>query len=453
MREEKKSHVQIELLRLDRKMKRIERDQPQIPGFRISRLKYLIHLIMSHKQDDHPGAYSVLKMEYLRNIVPNAHLYMYYLEDLGIIEWKNHSQGRNSRLYRLVDEGLTVERPITDMELVNRIEATYKEIQRHNSKKYPLQNNTIRRVKINLRAARADIEAEYKILGNNSRRNYFLAQIHEIHLGHFTISVNDTNGRLDSNFTRLPSYLMKHLTLDGQPLFELDLKNSQPFIVACLFNPSPEVEEIMKDFADSYFIEQVKSRQVHKQKDIKLYTNLVCSGQFYDYMEAKFKEKGLRFRDRDHLKERIFKILYSPNEMCKRTSAAKLFRELFPNVYGMFYFIKCQKHNKLANLLTTIESHLVLDRVIPAIQERFQGLQVLTKHDAILPFEPKLYVPGQFQIESVRDLFQDTIEEYTGLRPTVKISGQKRSRPKRTAPGPVSTFRREMPPIQKSAVQ
>lgn len=423
-------------------MKRIARNQPAIPGFKISRLKYLVHLIMFHKQDDHKGAYSVLKMEYLRNIVPSAHLYMYYLRDLRIIEWLNHSQGRNSRLYRLIDEGRTVERPILDIELVNRIEENYKKTRRHNSKKYPLQNNTIRLVKINVKAARKDVESEYKILGNDSRRNYFLSQIQEIHLGHFTISVNDTNNRLNSNFTRLPSYLMKHLTLDGQPLFELDLKNSQPFIAACLFNPRPEVEEIMAKFMGKYLTKYMISLHLHLREDVKLYTSLVCSGKFYDYMEVKFREKGLRFRDRDHLKERIFRILYSSNKQCKRQSAAKLFRELFPNVYGLFYSIKLHNHSNLANMLTTIESHLVLDNVVPAIHVRFPDLHIITKHDAILPFESKLYMNSGSFTDSVRDIFLDTIETCTGLRPKVKITA-----------GASTTFGSEKTPTQKPKIQ
>ncbi len=448
-----KQHITLELIRLDSRMEKIAKNQPSIPGFRISRLQYLINLILSHKQEDHPGAYSVLKMEYLRNVVPSAHLYMNYMRNLGLIEWKNHSQGRNSRLYRVVNEGPTEERSITDQQLVRKIEATYKEICRHNSKKYPPLNNTIRRVKIDLRAARADIEEEYKGRRCDARRNFLLAGVHKIHNGQIFISINETNGRLDSNFTQLPSFLMKHLTLDGKPLHELDLKNSQPFIVAALFNPTPEIEEIMLKFTDETYINRTKRAKLHEREDVKLYISLVCSGNFYDFMEEKFREKKMRFRDRDHLKERIFKVIYSTNEQCRRHSAAKLFRELFPNVYGMFYFIKRHKHNKLANLLTTTESHLVLDRVIPVIQERFPGLEVLTKHDSILPFEPKLYTSGQYRVESVRDIFLDTMEDITGLRPTVKISGKRKYDPVRTAPRKPGTNHKEKPAIQKPLSQ
>ena len=199
---------------------------------------------------------------------------------------------------------------------------------------------------------------------------------------------------------------------------------------------------------DESFIAYTKKLQLNRREDVKLYTSLVCSGKFYDFMEVKFKEKGLRFRDRDHLKERIFKVLYSTNKQCKGQSAAKLFRELFPNVYGMFFSIKRHDHTSLANLLTTIESHLVLDKVIPAIQERFPGVHILTKHDAILPFEPKLYLNSGNFTESVRDIFQDTIETCTALRPTVKVIGPAGSRPNKITASAVSTFRREMSTIQ-----
>lgn len=236
--------------------------------------------------------------------------------------------------------------------------------------------------------------------------------------------MSDTNGRLDSNFTQLPSFLTKHVTLNGKRLRELDLKNSMPFFAACLFNPTPEVEKIMVRFTYDIYIMRMKSAKLHEREDVKLYTSLVCSGKLYDLLEKEFKARRLRFRDRDHLKERVLKIFCSPNQMCKSQSAAIAFRKLFPTVYGMIHFIKMYKHNRLANLLTKIESRLVLDHVVPAIREKYPDFHFITKHDAIFSPEPKVYTTGNYNLEEVRDIFESTIEDIAGLRPTVKISGK-----------------------------
>ncbi len=428
------NHTQLEQVRLDRRMNTIAHNQPNIPKFRISRLKYLLHTILSHKQDDHPGAYSVLKMEYLRKVVPSAHLYMKYLRDLGIIEWKNYSKGRNSRLYRLCNEGHTEERPVTDPELIRRIEATYKEIRRHNSTKYPYLNDTIRKAKIDIRAAKADIEADYRIHGCEARRNHFLATVGRFHSGNRYMTVSKTNGRYNSNLTQLPSFLMKHVTVDGKPLRELDLKNSQPFIAAALLNPTPEIEKFLIKFTNETYTMRIKSAKLNERKDVRLFTSLVCSGELYDFLEEKFRAKGLRFRDRGHLKERVFKIIYSPTAKIRRRSETKIFRELFPTIYGMFYFVKHREHNTLANLLTSIESHLVVDLVVPAIREKYPDFVLITKHDAIYAMDPKFFTAGDYKLEDVRDIFERTIENITGLRPTVKISGKRSYNPVRTTP-------------------
>ena len=182
------------------------------------------------------GSYSVLKMQYMENVVPRAGKYMDFLRREGIIEWKNYSAGRNSRLYRLTNEGKTKFRTITDMNLVRRIEENRAKIGQRNSKKYPHLNRYIRMVEIDHDSAVNDVEKEYlntrnqikhdtslkaskrkkKLRECEGRRTFCLAEIEKIRCGEIFITVNSTNYRLDSNYTRLPSYLMKHLSIDGK---------------------------------------------------------------------------------------------------------------------------------------------------------------------------------------------------------------------------------------------
>jgi hypothetical protein len=114
-----------------------------IEGFTINRLKYLISAIVTHPQDDHPGAYSVLYMWYLNNVVRRANQYMNLLRDEGLIEWINYSEGRNSRMYRITKRyaGNVQRETITDKRLIRKIEENIAKIKLQNSKKYPILNN------------------------------------------------------------------------------------------------------------------------------------------------------------------------------------------------------------------------------------------------------------------------------------------------------------------------
>ena len=281
-------------------LKEIEKQPPDIIGFSIARLKYLLSTIVTHRQDKHPMAYSLLNMGYLQNIVPRAGEYLVFLKDQEIIEWVNYSAGRNSRLYRLTKqhEGSIVYRPITDNYLIRRIERCYQQIKLQNSKKYPFLNRFVNMVRIDEEAAYETIERTYSENPDRekaeARRSFSIGEILKIKAGHIYIKVSSTNHRYDTNYTRLPGELVQHLTINGKPLVELDIRNSQPFFAVSLFNPAPEIQKIIGGSLTMY----VRSQRLSEQHDIILYTSLVTTGKFYDFMMERFTEYGIKYSDR-----------------------------------------------------------------------------------------------------------------------------------------------------------
>ena len=404
-------------------MKEFEQNPPPIIGFTISRVQYLISLILSHKQDNHPGAWSVLKMEYMEPVVPGSGKYMIFLRDQKIIEWKNHFAGRNSRLYRLKDEGKTEYREITDKKLIFRIEKNRRKISLRNSKKYPALNEYIHRVGIDYQSALKTIDKTYRnniIEGNKnaeSRRTFSLSEIDKIQTGEIYIKVNPTNKRLDSNYTRLPGELVQHLTIDGKPLTEIDIKNSQPFFAACLFNPTPEILNIMNMVLGHRLTILAISLQISEQKDVKLYRSLVTSGEFYEYMMNKFKENGIFFKDREDFKEQLFTIYFGEVSAKRFSKAVRLFAKEFPNVQILFETIKKDEYNLLSILLQNIESFVILDNVAQKILKELSGLPFITKHDSLLPAG----ILTSDQPDKVKDIMLSSIKEITGLMPQVRI--------------------------------
>lgn len=405
-------------------MKQIETHPPNISGFRMSRLIYVLHLILTHKQDKHPGSYSVLKMKYIDPVIPSAALYFNFLRDEKIIEWKNHLVGRNSRLYRLVNEGPTEYRTLTDKQLINRIEKASRTIKNHNSKKYPALNEYIHKVSIDTPSALKIIQETYlknlktDLQKAEGRRTFSLSEIEKIQAGEIYIKVNSTNGRLDSNFTRLPSELVQHLRIDGCSLVELDICNSQPFFAACLLDPTPEIENIINRICGKNFTIALKTLQLTDCEDVERYTALVTSCDFYNpYFVEKFKQNGIQFRDRADLKEQMFIIFFGKNNAIHFSPAVQIFRSDFPHVYELFRLIKREEHNRLAILLQKIEAHVILDRVAQRILSELPGLPFITRHDSLLP--SVIMVTGQ--TDKVCDIMEATIEEVTGLKPFVRV--------------------------------
>lgn len=420
-------------------MEEFEENKPKIEGFRISRLQYLLHLIMSHKQDKHPRAWSVLNMVIMLEVVPRAHLYMNFLADHGIIERKNYSIGRNSTLYRIIDEGEHEFRILTDPDLLRRIEKSKQKIRLRNSKKHPPLNSTIKQVEIDREGSLAYIEEEYvlNIKKNDairdkldpkkyeeekqhflSRRNFLIAEVEKISAGDIYIKVNGTNFRLDSNFTHLPSELSEFLSLNGSPIVEIDLVNSQPFFAAALLNPKPEVKKVIKKYLGDSFTMLPVFYRIHGKEDVQLYTKLVCNGQFYEFMAERFHEAGIPYKNRKDLKKQLFVVFFGKNISYKYNPAAEIFRSNFPNVFRLFYKIKEDGHNRLAILLQRIESHIMLDLVVSKISEEFPEIRMLTKHDSVLPFRMRTLVStSKYNTFEIGKAMLDVIENATGLRP------------------------------------
>ncbi|MFP8489278.1 hypothetical protein ACKGJO_09245 [Gracilimonas sp. Q87] len=428
-----KKHHQLIAVNLKEKMRYFEQHPPDIPGFSVSRMEYLIHLILTRKQvdnDNYCNAWSILNMEYMNNVIPQASKYLHLLREEGIIEWINHSAGRNSRWYRLINEGWTEQVPITDMKIIRRVEKNKSHLARRNSKKHPFLNKAIRKVNIDFEEARQAVDEKYQeniqkgmdAEGAEARRTYALSAIMRIHAEEIYIKTNTTNFRLDSNFTNLPGYLLKYCHIEGQSFIEMDIRNSQPYFAGALFNPTKEVLEVMEDYLPHSDLMSVKPLLSIEAHDVNLYRSLVSSGKFYEYMAQQFQDRGLtEFADRKQLKTYLFKSVFFGNKYTykfkgKAGEPARVFKEVFPTVNKVFNRIKRKEHNKLAILLQRIESYTMLERVVKEIESKHPDMDMLTKHDSILPV--RLLMPNKpGALESVRSIMVDTITTVTGLAP------------------------------------
>jgi len=305
--------------------------------------------------------------------------------------------------------------------LIDKIEQNKEKIARKNSKKYPYLNKWLRKIDINTEEALKTIETEYQ---NNietgkenaiGRKIFTLGAVSRIKAGEIYIKVNKTNFRLDSNVTNLPKELLKHITINGKHLIEIDITNSQPFFSSGLFNPTPEVEQIMVQYLGEQLTMIIKSLHLSEKEDVILYCSLVEQGNFYKHMMERFRQNNIPFKDRGDVKTQLFIVFFGKSNADKYNQAARLFSTEFPHVAKLFNLIKAKNNNRLAILLQRIEAYVILEKVALRISEEMPQLPFLTKHDSIMPFKLSVITSGS--IKRVKNIITDTISKTIGAIP------------------------------------
>ena len=259
---------------------------------------------------------------------------------------------------------------------------------------------------------------------------------HHLYEAHIDINVH----RLHSAFTGLGKKYRQFVTYAGDRLVGIDITNSQPYIVSLILN---------KDFwADNSTLPiHIKNlpleirvpliTPIESINDIRDFTNsidenhlaeyrsLVSSGNFYERFIEIARELG-RIITRDEAKIFVFYTIYSSNKYPQdpflRGMRTK-FNETFPEVAELFKLIKHkfkifediedlegEQHNKLARLLQSIESMIILHRCCKRIwEERNHQVPIFTIHDSI-------YTTVEYK-DYVKSVMTDELHRSIGIPP------------------------------------
>jgi len=243
--------------------------------------------------------------------------------------------------------------------------------------------------------------------------------------------------RFYNPITNLKSELRKFLTYDGQPLIEIDVKNSQPFLIPNLFVPSfwensrnsgeklrlkdidKELNRIinnnnkLKDIVT--FLKTPESLD-QQEFEFKKITDLVMTAQFYEYIQLHFESLyPERFNNRKNVKKEVMRIFYAENIDVHKPfyKPSKTFQSHFPYVFELLRLIKEIEYTFLPIILQRIESYLLLDVICKKISERDSGILTLTIHDSIITTK------GNESI--VEEIILHEIESWTGYKPRLEM--------------------------------
>lgn len=262
----------------------------------------------------------------------------------------------------------------------------------------------------------------------------------------FYISRDYKGGRVHTNLTTLKRELRNFITYKGESLFNIDLKNSQPFFSLLIFqsefyNAENKINlwkliksnEILNEIKNNIPLKEiiniilVKNSFLTDFEDVKKYRSMVLSGNFYQQLHKELFPNNEKNFDKDEMKEAAFQILYSSNRFGKSDklqynpkkkvmvdgTKKLLFTKKFPIVDEVFRTYKNHDHSTLAVLLQKIESSIILDYIVPRISAERPDVPIFTIHDSIATTKENVkYVEG---------IMMEEIQNLTGLTPKFGI--------------------------------
>lgn len=375
----------------------------EIPGFNKSYLFEILTIISLNCQHDKTEA--PLKAAYLKKIIPGYQNYIKFLCTLGIIQKNDrYIPGKISFVYGFTQDYYSRYKYflVSDQYLIRRLKRNH--LRRNVTRKYKDQNHYIRSMTIEPEALNAIQNLPTK------KYNYSLSAILKIQHRDIFYHVDSTSHRYHSNITNLPSDLVQYIRIQGKELAGIDIANSQLYFFTLLLT---EPHKAAKYAKDKIFSMLLKSLKYIDSLDVKMYVFLAISGQLYEFLWDKFREQGLVFMDRKAVKKQVFVILFG--SLCYWSKAHEVFERWFPSVYERICILKGKDFKRLAILLQTVESDLVLNKILTRIYSEHSGTIAVTKHDSVMT---SILTND---IDSVSLIMNEVLSEFIGKPPKMKI--------------------------------
>lgn len=224
--------------------------------------------------------------------------------------------------------------------------------------------------------------------------------LHQGGAGYHFASRPDEKSRLYSNVTNLAKVLRRYLFVmaSAQPLVEIDIKNSQPLVLAGLVMVHYGPTSLPADAAE--YVKEVERGQAYE-----------ASMKNMGMMDEQTDEKSDAHTEaRNCFKVRVFTELYFGKvRIMNQTKLGKAFTAQFPSVDHLIRIYKTPRYQGFAVALQQAEAKVVIDIVLAQLQAA--GVYALTIHDSVLcqaVDEPL-----------VRDLMVNSFQEVYGLTPSL----------------------------------
>ena len=307
-------------------------------------LRYLFHLlyinrIIRHMNEDD---FININARTFEEIVWNGHAVRKYAINAGLVECDGvYAKGSKSYGYRLSERFRGIR--------FRYVRRKSRAIIDHLKKSDGIRKPVVRHLATNLRRVDAVIPQ-----GLPFGDELALLAINE---GCVAFNPEDDFGRrFHSNLTNLATGLRQYLRVDGKPLFQIDIKNSQPLFLVV-------VTEKHRACCPKY--------------------RAICEeGRLYEFLGEK---TGLSRADSKE--ELITRVFFGRNGAKCKTQRA--FAREFPETWQAIRDIKQQDYTELARQLQQAESDFVIRRVCDRIRRDHPKMFVATIHDSVITNSPE----------------------------------------------------------------
>ena len=397
--------------------------KPRIKGYSRDNLKEVISIVACHIRRGESS--TPLKMIYIKKLVPQGDKYLSGLIDLGIIERSGIASQKKHICYNYKFsaeyQSKYLSFPLNNASLIRRIEEAQETFRKEDAKSIRGHSEQTKYLK------QLTIESNYKSFiesnytSETDQYNSVLGSATRIINGDTCrCSIDNTSGRFHSIITNMAKGLRPYLRIKGEPLTNLDVKNSQLYLSTIILTNPSKVSWMTENPVFALLLQTLK---VSQKQDVINYIQLSVLGQIYEYLMAEFAKEGL-ILTRAETKRQVLRILFARNRMPKdeiNRTCRQIFIKRFPTVHRIFSKVrgsekgdKFQNFKRFAILLQRIESYLMLDIILKRIYKELPGTIAVTVHDSIMT--------GILtnNIEAVRKIMIDELTFFVGFEPKIK---------------------------------
>lgn len=398
--------------------------RPLITGYCSDNLKEVVSIVSCHVRKDE-GA-TPLSVVYINKLVPQGDKYLRALIKAGVIERTGpFIPGQLCYQYDFTAnyDGKYISLPLNNAKLIRRIETAQEALRKEAAKSVRGHSEQVKYLRqLTIEPGFMDF-MQTNYTADTEAFNRVLASATRILNGDIFYSIDTTSGRFHSNVTNSPKGFRPYLRIYNEPLCNIDIKNSQPYLSTIILTNPGKVSYLTENTAFALLLQTLK---VTLTEDVKKYIYLVANGQLYEYLMTEFAREGLHL-NRAETKVQVLRILFARNRKPKdetNRKAREIFTARFPKVHRIFSKVrghasgdKFTNYKRFAILLQRIESYLMLDIVMKRIYKELPGTIAVTVHDSIMT--------GILtnNVEAVRKILVEELTTFVGFRPNVSIEG------------------------------
>ena len=218
----------------------------------------------------------------------------------------------------------------------------------------------------------------------------------------YSFWIDSKGRRVYSRLSEMMSILRHFLKYDDRDLVSLDIKNSQPFHLCFLLQPTFWINvdnpyslynidrKLYERFQDQGILNNIIDHinDIQGNPQVKRFEKITIKKDLYDFLVKKFSNEfegaSNPYKDRPTAKRTVMKFLNFKTTNKKFNKDYKLFCAEFLPVTELLHLIKSSRHTDMSTILQRLEAKILLEDVSNAIMQKYRKLPIFSVHDSLI---------------------------------------------------------------------